>query len=272
MNEYFLLDSGNGKKLERFGNYTLIRPCSQAIWQPLLPESRWHEAHASFSREGGNNWEKKDLPKTWMVKIDDLKMKLSSTDFGHLGIFPEHREIWKCCKEILETSRGAHFLNLFAYSGGATCMAAKTGAKVCHVDASSGMVDWARENASLNDLSHAPIRWIVDDVIKFLKREVKRGVRYDAILLDPPTFGRGAQKEVFKIERDLHPLLDLCKQLLSDFPLFLILTCHTPGLTPTVLQHLISQKFKGRAEFGELFLFSPKTLSIPSGSYIIWKP
>lgn len=200
-----------------------------------------------------------------------VSFKLSLTDFGHLGIFPEQKKQWEW---IQEHSKGLKVLNLFAYSGGVTLAAAKGGASVCHLDASKGMVAWARENARLNGLEQAPIRWIVEDVTKFLKRELKRGSSYDAIILDPPTFGRGSQGEVFKIEEDLFPLLELCFSLLSPAPKFMLLSCHTPGMTPLILEHLLEPlvlKFGGVVEKGEMALEGKQGVKpLPSGGFARW--
>ena len=203
-----------------------IRPCPQAIWRPQHPD-QWKKADALFSREQENSWRmNRALPSSWIVEIGEVRFKIALTDFGHLGVFPEHAFLWTAMRPMIREKM--RILNLFAYSGGVTLAAAQEGAQVCHVDASKGMVDWARENAALNELEKAPIRWIVDDAIKFLKREIKRQSFYDGIILDPPTFGRGNKGEVFKIERDLLILLDLCKELLSEKKQFLILSCHTP--------------------------------------------
>ncbi len=267
MKTYQLLDSGNGYKFERFGEYTLIRPCSQAVWRPLLLKQT---ADAIFSRDEKWTFRKK-LPKFWTLLHGGIEFKIAPTDFGHLGLFPEHADLWEWMRSLIQ--KGSRILNLFAYSGGATLAAAQEGAEVCHLDASQGMVDWAREMAALNNLHKAPIRWIVDDASKFLKREKKRGSYYDGILLDPPTFGRGSQGEVFKIERDLIPLLELCSELLTKKPLFVILSCHTPGFTPLCMRHLIGQTMpKGEIEVGEMALHSPEALSIPSGSFAKWTP
>lgn len=273
MTDYALLDSGHGKKLEQFGPYTLNRPCAQAIWAPHLPPERWAEATAGFNRQDGHNWkDRARLPESWTVAIDDIRFKLSATDFGHLGVFPEQRPLWAWMAQRLQRVSGASMLNLFAYSGGATLSAARAGARVCHLDASKGMVAWARENAALNDLTDAPIRWIVDDVTKFLKREIRRGTRYDAIVLDPPSFGRGARGEVYKIEDQLPDTLALCRELLSETPLFVLLSCHTPAFTPVGLSNLLGQmKLHGRIESGEMLLAGPPpTLPVPSGSYARW--
>jgi len=262
MNSYELIDSGSGKKWERFGPFTLCRPCPQAVWRP----QKHIEADATFSREGGNAWiYKKKIPEQWEMLLKGVTMKISLTDFGHLGVFPEHAALWDWMRQYLE--KGVRVLNLFAYSGGASLAAAQAGAEVCHLDASKGMVDWARENAALNGLQGAPIRWIVDDALKFLRREEKRGSLYDGIILDPPTFGRGGKGEIFKIEEEILPLLELCKNVLSKRPRFVIFSCHTPGFTPMVLEHLLSQVFGKRGENGEMALESPGSLSIPSGSF-----
>ena len=266
---YQLLDSGSGLKLERFNEYTLMRPCPQAVWRPEKPEL-WEKADASFSRDNGNKWTfRKKLPKEWISTICGVDFKISPTDFGHLGAFPEHADLWEWMRGKID--KEDKILNLFAYSGGVTLAAAQEGAQVCHLDASKGMVDWARENAKLNRLEKAPIRWIVDDAIKFLNREVKRGSKYEGIILDPPTFGRGAKGEIFKIEEEILPLLRLCSQLLSDRPLFILFSCHTPGFTPIVMGHLMKQTMnRGHVETGEMILHSPGALSIPSGSFARW--
>lgn len=277
---YELLDSGGFQKLERFGAVVLSRPCAQAVWQPRLPKSDWQRATAAFFRDGGNQWRGRErLPATWEIEVDGTRFRLSSTDFGHLGIFPEQRETWRRIRELCAAYAKAHgrparALNLFAYSGGSTLAAARGGAEVCHVDASKGMVDWARQNAALNGLEERPIRWIVDDVTKFLERELRRERRYDLIILDPPSYGRGAKGEVFKIENDLPPLLDLLGRLQSDTPLGVLLSCHTPELTPISLHHLLLQAFGARGgtlEQGEMLLRGgPDVLPVPSGSYCAW--
>lgn len=267
---YALLDSGDGKKLERFGRYTLIRPASQAVWKPQNP-SLWKNADTTFTRDESNHWSKK-LSNSWEVELEGLTFKAEATDFGHVGLFPEHHRFWHWMQE--RGCNGLNVLNLFAYSGGATLAAARAGAEVCHVDASKGMVTWARENAALNHLENAPIRWIVDDAEKFMQREVRRGRCYDGIILDPPTFGRGARGEIFKIEEDVGQLLDLCRQLLSDRPKFILFSCHTPGFTPMVLEHLLSQHtsgLNGTIDSGEMFIEGEKdAFNLPSGCFARW--
>jgi 23S rRNA (cytosine1962-C5)-methyltransferase len=268
--QYALLDSGNGEKLEQFGEYTLIRPCPQAVWRPSL-KIEWKNASGRFTREKEKNkWTfQKKIPSSWIVIFGGVEFKIEVTDFGHLGIFPEHADLWEWMRPLLNKS--SRVLNLFAYSGGVTLAAAQQRAEVCHLDASKGMVDWARENARLNQLQNAPIRWIVDDALKFLKREVKRESFYDAIILDPPTFGRGNKGEVFKIERDIIPLLEECGKLLTKKPLFVIFSCHTPGFTPLGMHHLLAETLpKGHIEVGEMALHSPGVLAIPSGSFAKW--
>lgn len=261
---YKLIDSGNEKKLEQFGPYRLVRPAAPAIWRPRLPDEEWDNADGVFTRQGKSRW-KRPFNKEWNVEISGVLFKLAATDFGHIGVFPEHQEIWNWSAPRIKP--GDRVLNLFAYSGGATLACAKKGAEVCHVDASKGMVDWARENASLNGLDKAPVRWIVDDVMKFVKREVKRGRQYEGIILDPPTFGRGSQGQVFKIEKDLPVLLDL----LSCFnPRFVALSCHTPGFTPLILERLMQDSFSnGRYEHGEMLLKGPEAI-LSNGTYARW--
>jgi 23S rRNA (cytosine1962-C5)-methyltransferase len=269
---YSLVDSGNLRKLERVGGILVDRPCGVAIWEPKHKD-KWKEADAVFTREKEGAWVFKRKPKDWLVEIEHVLFQVIPTDFGHLGFFPEHAFLWKWMRGKFRERKGeTSFLNLFAYSGGATMVAALEKAKVCHLDASKPMVSLARENAIVNHLSEAPIRWIVEDVKKFLQRELKRGVSYDAILLDPPSFGRGTNKEVFVIEEDILSLLDMCKRLLSKDPLFLAFSCHTPGFTPTVLHHLLQQTLGGeKISFGEMLLPSASSYNLPLGSYAIWE-
>lgn len=273
--DYQLLDSGQGQKLERFGRYTIVRPCSQAVWKTSLSQQEWDKADALFSRDSGNQWLRSSLPDAWNIQVEGIWFRLSSTDFGHLGIFPEQRGSWQWIGEQAARFPGCRVLNLFAYSGGATLAAALAGARVCHLDASKGMVTWARENSLLNGLENAPIRWIVEDVKKFLERERRRGSRYDGIVLDPPTFGRGPRGELFKIEEEVVPLLEACVELLSDTPRFLLLSGHTPGFSPIVMEHLIAQAVRGKMgtiERGEMLLEGDSaTLAVPSGTFARWR-
>lgn len=269
--DYELLDSGDGRKLERFGRYTLARPCSQALWRPSQPGSAWTRADAAFDREDGNRWHgRANLPKEWEITTAGVRMRLSGTDFGHLGIFPEQRAQWKWIRETIAkaaAARSVQALNLFAYSGGATLAAAQGGAAVCHLDASKGMVEWARANAKLNNLADAPIRWIVDDAHKFMQREIRRARRYDAIILDPPSFGRGASGEMYKIERDLKTTLSLVKDLLSDKPLFVLFSSHTPGLSPRGAENILSQLFPAATLTAGEMLLEGSSLPCPSGIF-----
>lgn len=273
---YALIDSGDGRKLERFGPYVLSRPCSQAVWRSQLPAVKWDQADASFSREQENKWANlQRLPEVWQIEVANLIFKISPTDFGHLGIFPEQKAFWEWIQAIIKPHAKSkpRVLNLFAYSGGSTLAAAKAGAAVCHLDASKGMVAWARENAALNGLGEAPIRWIVEDVKKFLARERKRGSRYEGIILDPPSFGRGSKGELFKIEDEIVNLLQDCRDLLSDHPLFVLFSCHTPGFSPLVMQHLLNQAMQGlegTIDVGEMVLAGQGALEVPSGTYARW--
>ncbi|MCC5849303.1 MAG: class I SAM-dependent methyltransferase [Verrucomicrobia bacterium] len=272
---YELLDSGEGRKLERFGDRILERPASQAVWKPDQPESHWDRADARFDRLEGNRWHGRHrLPDEWEAEIEGITFRLSSTDFGHLGVFPEQRPMWKWMRETCKTRKNPTVLNLFAYSGGATLAPAQGGATVCHVDASRGMTDWARENARRNRLSDAPIRWIVDDVPVFLGREIRRGRQYDGIILDPPSFGRGAKGEMFKIEERINPLLEQVRALLSAKPLFVLLSCHTPGFSAQVLKNLLEQHLQGlggEVDCGEMLLTGGRGVRpLPSGNYARW--
>ena len=278
--DYALIDSGDGKKLERFGSYVLARPCSQAAWKPALTDADWAKAHATFDRTEGNQWHNRGaLPAEWKIQTAGITFKLSGTDFGHLGIFPEQRAQWQWIRETVRAacdarSRPVHVLNLFAYSGGSTLAAALGGAEVCHLDASKGMVQWARDNAALNSLQSHPIRWITDDAHKFLCREERRERRYDAVILDPPTFGRGQNNEMYKIEKDLPETLRLCRALLTAEPLFILLSAHTPGYSPVVLQNVLGQSVEGlggKTVSGEMLLTgSHDVLPTPCGAYARW--
>lgn len=273
--EYQLLDSGNYRKLERFGSYILSRPCAQAVWQPTLKESVWNQADASFSREGKEGWTyRSSLPSLWTTHINGISFEIHPTDFGHLGVFPEQRPFWDKIRTLCQKRNECTVLNLFAYSGGSTLAAAQGGAKVCHLDASKGMVQQARDNAKLNGLENAPIRWIVEDVMKFLQREIRRGNTYDAIILDPPSFGRGSKGEVFKIEEDILPLLKACRSCLSTNPLFLLFSCHTPSFSPLTMRYLLEDVLtQGIIDQGEMLLTNddPAIRALPSGTFALWR-
>lgn len=279
---YELLDSGNGRKLERFEDIVLARPCAQAVWRSQKPDSIWRGAHSSFDRIDQKGWNGKTrLPENWEFESHGVRFMLKTTDFGHLGVFPEQRPFWAWIRSTVKAAheqlgKSPRVLNLFAYSGGSTLAAAQGGGQVCHLDASKGMVQWARENAALNGLESAPIRWIVEDVTKFLQREIKRGVFYDAIILDPPSFGRGSKGEIFKIEEEINELLKIVNSLLSSTPCFVLFSCHTPGFTPIAMRQLLQQNIShtGTIQEGEMTLSSDAETSqcvIPSGTYALWR-
>lgn len=275
--DYQLLDSGDGRKLEQFGDVTLSRPCDVAVWGKTLSSDIWDSADGTFTAGSDNTWTfSRSVPDNWLLSIGSLTFKLSLTPFGHVGIFPEQIHAWSWIADTIRSSgrKELSVLNLFAYSGGASLASAQAGASVCHLDASKGMTLRARENAEINNLSDAPVRWIVDDVNKFLKREEKRGKRYDAIILDPPSFGHGKSGEVFKIEESIDDLLELCSSLLTPEPLFVYLSCHTPFFTPVVLhdrlQAILARK-TGNVSSGELYLTGRQGVRpIESGAYAIW--
>lgn len=291
MNKYTLLDSGFSKKLEKFGSYTIIRPCPQAVWRPRLKKDSWDKADFIFVRDSKNKWldktAKKDLKDlSWIIDIDTIRLSLALTDFGHIGFFPEHVFLCKKLSRMIETIKKENeslkaknkskinILNLFAYTGLATLFAMKSGAQVCHVDSSKPTIAWAKKNAKINNFENYPIRWIVDDVLKFLKRELKRGSKYDGIILDPPSFGRGAKGEVFKIETDIIDLLELSKKLLKNTKFsFIIFSTHSPHFNKTTLQNLFIDLFQKdqHLEIDELLINSEKSYALPSGYYAIWQ-
>ncbi|NGX56949.1 MAG: Ribosomal RNA large subunit methyltransferase K [Candidatus Anoxychlamydiales bacterium] len=268
---YELIDSGDQKRFERFGDYKIIRPCSIAIWKPKLKKEIWADFDFSFSRSDQNLWTlKKKKPKNFIVKLSDHQFKLLLSDFGHVGIFPEHELLWSWMENKIknENLKNLKILNLFGYTGACSIALAKTNSFVCHVDASKPMTLWAKENAKLNNVKEDKIRWIVDDVMKFLHREVKRNNTYDAIVLDPPTFGRGPKNEIFKIESDLIELLFLCKKLLKKDFKFLTLSCHTPGYTSQVLTNLLLQVFGNKKIVtDEILIKSKNSFPLPMGSF-----
>lgn len=249
--DYALLDSGEGERLERFGDYLLQRPAPQAFWRKRKPASFWEQRDARYERssKGGGRWQdspKKRLPEEWTTRIHDIDILIRPTGFGHVGVFPEQLDNLRFMQQRIRANRceaPLRVMNLFAYTGLATMVCAKEGAEICHLDASKGVVDWAREIALANGLENEPIRWMVEDVQKFVKREIKRGHRYDALILDPPTFGRGNKGEVWKIERDIAELLLLVKQLLSDTPDFVVMSTYSPKFTPMVLRNLLADAF-----------------------------
>ena len=276
--DYRLLDCGRGEKLERWGDYTLVRPDPQAIWNTPRTDPAWRHPSARYARSssGGGQWEKNALPPRWEVRYRELTFQIKPMNFKHTGLFPEQAANWDWAMErIRRAGRPIRVLNLFAYTGGATVACAAAGASVCHVDAAKGMVQWARENAKSSGLEEAPIRWIVDDCGKFVEREIRRGRKYDAVIMDPPSYGRGPTGEVWKLEENLYPFVELVSGVLSDEPLFLILNSYTTGLAPSVLTYiletLISKKFGGHTVSDELGLPVESTgLALPCGATGRW--
>ncbi len=258
--DYALLDSGNGQKLERFGAYTFSRPEAQATWKPSLPPARWREADSIFEptqEESGGHWvTKKNLPERWMMGYKGLRFWVMTTPGRHLGVFPEVAAHWDWYAGLIEKEkRPIKTLNLFGYTGLASLAAARAGAAVTHVDASKKSVQWARENQTLSALEDKPIRWIVDDALKFVEREARRGARYEGIILDPPKFGRGPKGEVWEIYESLPMLLDACRQVLAEEPLFVALTMYAVRASPIHLNQSVQEmmrKFNGKTDAGEL--------------------
>ena len=276
--DYELLDCSDGEKLERWDKYILLRPDPQAIWQTPRDKKLWSRYDARYARSstGGGQWSENHVPENWTVHYRDLTFKVGPMNFKHTGLFPEQAANWDFSMEAIRNAgRPISVLNLFAYTGGATIAAAAAGASVCHVDAAKGMVSWARENAKLSGLENAPIRWIVDDCAKFIEREIRRGRRYDAIIMDPPSYGRGPGGEVWKLEENLFPFVKLCAQVLSDKPLFVIINSYTTGLAPSVLGYLlhmlVAEKYGGKCTWDELGLPVTETgLALPCGATGRW--
>ena len=276
--DYELLDCGGGEKLERWDKQFLVRPDPQAIWETPHKNPAWKRANARYlrSQTGGGHWEKKALPESWKIHYGDLTFQVKPMNFKHTGLFPEQAVNWDFVMDkIRNAGRPIRVLNLFAYTGGATVACAKAGASVCHVDAARGMVAWAKENARLSGLEEAPIRWIVDDCAKFVEREIRRGRRYDAIIMDPPSYGRGPTGEVWKLEDNLYPFVELVAGVLSDDPLFVILNSYTTGLAPSVatyiLETIVSKRFGGHTQADELGLpVTESGLFLPCGATGRW--
>ena len=271
--DYEVIDCSKGEKLERWGDYILVRPDPQVIWDTPRKEKGWHKMNAHYhrSKKGGGEWEFFDLPQQWSIHYRSLTFQLKPFSFKHTGLFPEQAANWDWFSELIKKAgRPVKVLNLFAYTGGATIAAAAAGASVTHVDASQGMVTWAKENAASSGLADAPIRWIVDDCVKFVEREIRRGNHYDAIIMDPPSYGRGPKGEIWKIEESIHPLVKLCAQLLVDRPLFFLINSYTTGLQPAVLSYLIGtelKRFPGKVTADEIGLpVSSNGLTLPCGA------
>lgn len=277
--DYELIDCSDGQKLERWGNQILVRPDPQAIWKTPRTNPAWNKPSAKYSRssDGGGHWEKSDVPSSWQVHFRELTFNVKPMNFKHTGIFPEQAANWDfAMNEIGKAGRPISVLNLFAYTGGATIACAKAGASVCHVDAAKGMVSWAKENAASSGLESAPIRFIVDDCIKFVEREIRRGKKYDAIIMDPPSYGRGPGGEVWKLEDSLWDFVSLCAGVLSDDPLFVIINSYTTGLSPSVLTYIsesiFTKKFGGKSESAELGLpVRESGLILPCGAACRWQ-
>ncbi len=282
--EYELLDSGEGKKLERYGSYILSRPDPEALWKKSLSNKDWGKADLEFIRNGTKNkWIiKNGIPNNWNILYGGLNFSIKPTSFKHIGIFPEQLPNWQWMANLItnyklqinDEEQKPRVLNLFAYTGGATLACAKAGAEVCHVDGSKAAVDWARLNGEISGLKDAPVRWLIEDVTLFLKREIKRGRKYDAIIMDPPSFGHGPKDEIWKIEEGFLSLMDLCKEVLSDDPLFILINGYTAGYSSIVYQNNLldlMKDYKGEVESGELVIeeSSSKKL-LPCGIFARW--
>lgn len=272
--DYEIIDCSNGEKFERWGNIKLLRPDPQIIWDNGNLKDKYDDINAFYvrSNKGGGHWENlRKTPERWTVAYKDLKFNIKQMGFKHTGLFPEQAVNWDFMMDkISRSKRDIKVLNLFAYTGGATVACLKAGASVVHVDSSRGMVDWAKENVILSDLEDKPVRYIVDDVVKFVKREIRRGNKYDAIVMDPPSYGRGANGEVWNIEKDLYPLVELCMEILSDNPLFFIINSYTTGLSKEVfaniLKKTIALKYKGEIYSEEIGLpINGSELVLPCG-------
>ncbi|QEY34841.1 SAM-dependent methyltransferase [Caproiciproducens galactitolivorans] len=278
--DYELIDTSAGERLERWGNVILIRPDPQIIWNTPKDDPLWRGANARYNRSstGGGSWqEMKKVPPMWKIQYGELTFQLKTMGFKHTGIFPEQAVNWDfVMKKIQSANRPVKVLNLFGYTGAATLACLKAGASVCHVDASKGMVAWAKENAAASGLSDCPVRWLVDDCVKFVQREHRRGNTYDGIIMDPPSYGRGPNGEVWKLEEQLYSLVELCVPILSEHPLFFLLNSYTTGLSPAVMEYLlgvlIQKKFGGRISSDEIGLPVTRSgLVLPCGSTAIWE-
>ena len=280
--DYEVIDTSGGEKLERWGDYILVRPDPQVIWDTPRTDRRWKQKNGHYHRssKGGGEWEFFQLPEEWCIRYRELTFRLKPFSFKHTGLFPEQAVNWDWFSSIIKERKKAgqpvKVLNLFAYTGGATLAAAKAGAAVTHVDASKGMVSWAKENAAASGLADAPIRWLVDDCVKFVEREIRRGNTYDAIIMDPPSYGRGPKGEIWKIEDSIHSLIHLCSQVLSEKPLFFLINSYTTGLAPAVLAYLlgteIGSKWGGQVQAQEIGLpVKESRLILPCGASGRWE-
>ena len=278
--DYELIDTSSGERLERWGDIILIRPDPQIIWNTERKNLLWRKAHAKYHRSnsGGGQWQVfKKIPDSWSLKYRDLVFNVKPMGFKHTGIFPEQAVNWDLASDIIKDSdRQLNVLNLFGYTGCATLACLNAGAKVCHVDASKGMVQWAKENAQSSGLSDKPVRWLVDDCMKFVAREQRRGNKYDGIIMDPPSYGRGPGGEVWKLEEQLYSFLELCSTILSDDARFFILNSYTTGLPPSVMEYMLStilvKKFGGSVSSSEIGLpVTDTNLILPCGNTAIWR-
>ena len=278
--DYELIDCSDGARLERWGDIILIRPDPQIIWSTGKKNPLWRKAHARYHRsnKGGGSWEMyKKVPDSWSINFKNLVFNIKPMGFKHTGVFPEQAVNWEWMQnKIKEENRPLKILNLFGYTGCATLACMEAGASVCPVDASKGMVTWAKENAVSSKLADKPVRWLVDDCVKFVQREIRRGNKYDGIVMDPPSYGRGPNGEVWKIEEKLYSLIELCIQVLTDNPTFFILNSYTTGLSPAVMEYLLNvqlkSKFGGKVSSDEIGLRVTETnLSLPCGSTVIWE-
>ena len=276
--DYEVIDTSTGEKLERWGDYILVRPDPQVIWNTPKNNAGWRKKNGHYHRsvKGGGDWEFWTLPEEWSIHYKELTFHLKPFSFKHTGLFPEQAVNWDWFSELIRNAgRPIKTLNLFAYTGGATLSAAKAGANVTHVDASKGMVAWAKENAAASGLKGAPIRWLVDDCVKFVEREIRRGNQYDAIIMDPPSYGRGPKGEIWKIEESIYPFIELTTQILTDKPLFYLVNSYTTGLQPAVLTYMIQTalvpRFGGVVESSEIGLpVSSNGLVLPCGASGRW--
>lgn len=277
--DYELLDCSSGERLERWGNVTLVRPDPQVIWKTPKKHPAWRRADAVYHRSssGGGNWEiKNKIPSFWSIGYGDLNFNVKTMGFKHTGIFPEQAVNWDYTAKLIKNAgRPVKVLNLFAYTGGATVACLKAGAEVVHVDASKGMVQWAKENAVASGVADRKVRWIVDDCVKFVQREIRRGNKYDIIIMDPPSYGRGPGGEIWKLENEVYSFVELCSQVLSDNPIMVLINSYTTGLSPAVMQYilgaLIKPKFGGVAESDEIGLPVTQTgMILPCGASAIW--
>jgi 23S rRNA (cytosine1962-C5)-methyltransferase len=278
--DYELIDASSGERLERWGNVILIRPDPQVIWKTEKKNPLWYNADARYirSNQGGGHWETyKKIPDVWQIGYRNLKFNLKPMGFKHTGLFPEQAANWDYIADIIKSAnKPLKILNLFAYTGGATISAAEAGAEVTHVDSSKGMVEWAKENATISNLRDRKIRWLVDDCVKFVQREIRRGNKYDGIIMDPPSYGRGPKGEIWRFEDEIYNLVLLCKELLSDDAKFILINSYTGGVAPSVCSYILNKvivpDFNGKVTTDEIGLkVTDSNLPLPCGVSTIWE-